>query len=77
MMQPAELLQHFGVIRVSIKNSSVGSFCRVVLHIYIRWNPGRVGKLGNVRLSAAREHALFETIYLPRSAAVGDLIRCI
>lgn len=71
MMQPAELLQHFRVIGISIQNSSVGRFGRVVLNACIR-KRFRMSRWGHVHLFAARAHALSETKYLLRSTVVGD-----
>lgn len=69
MMQPAELLQYFRVLRISLKDSSVGSLCSLVLKRKLYVSQGQEFKFGNSRLSAAREHDRSETKYLPQSMA--------
>lgn len=48
MMQPAELLQYFRVLRISLKDSSVGSLCSLVLKCKLA--------LGMVRSSISGTH---------------------
>lgn len=64
MMQPAQLLENFGMIWVSVKHTTICALSIVVLET-ISWDHSEVG-FGHIHLSAAREHVQFGTRYLLR-----------
>ena len=75
MVQPSELLQDLGMVRISIKDAAIGVFGRVVLFLCQQ----RSFILAHVpvisRLSAVRAHDLSETRYPLQSRVSEDLER--